>query len=124
MTATMPRRFFKHKLLLDEGFLLRQRLPILNSRFDVKHINADFGYTSLKDEDVYKLGVKQKRLIETLNDRDFRPLAEKSKDTGVIGVSANLTADMIDKKLTALLMNATKKELLGKFTYISGESET
>lgn len=123
MTATMPARFFKHKLLLDEGFLLRQRLPITNSRFDVKHINADFGYTSLKDEDVYALGVKQKRLIVTFNDRDFRPLAEKSKETGVIGVSANLTADMIDKKLTGLLMNATKKELLGKFTYISGESE-
>lgn len=123
MTATMPARFFKHKLLLDEGFLLRQRFPIANSRFDLKHINDDFGYSSLKDEDVHALGVKQKRLIVTFNDRDFRPLAERSKDTGVIGVSANLTAEIIDKKITALLMKATKKELLGKFTYISGESE-
>lgn len=123
MTATMPARFFKHKLLLDEGFLLRQRLPIANSRFNLKHVTGDFGYSSFADKEVYDMGAEQKRLIVTFNDRDFRPLAEKSKNTGVIGVSANLTADTIDKKLTALLMKATKKELFGKFTYISGESK-
>lgn len=120
--ANMPRKFYKHKLLLDEGFLYRQRLPILNSCFNVKHITGDLGYNGLRDEDVYKLGVKQKRLIVSFNDKDFRPLANKSKETGVIGVSANLTADNIDKKLTALLIKAGEKELLGKFTYISRES--
>lgn len=118
----MPRKFYKHKLLLDEGFLYRQRLPILNSRFNLKHVTGDLGFTSLNDEDVYKVGVKQKRLIITFNDKDFRPLAEKSNDTGVIGVSANLTAEIIDKKLTALLMHASEKSLNGKFTYISGET--
>lgn len=120
----MPRKFYKHKLLLDEGFPYRQRLPILNSCFNVKYITGDLGYNGLIDENVYKLGMKQKRLIITFNDKDFRPLAEKSKETGVIGISANLTADNIDKKITALLMRAGEKELLGKFTYISGEFET
>lgn len=119
--ANMPRKFYKHKLLLDEGFLYRQRLPILNSRFNVRHITGDFGYSGLRDEEVYEFGVKQKRHIITFNDKDFRPLAEKSKEMGVIGISANLTADSIDKKLTALLMKSGKKQLLGKFTYISGE---
>jgi hypothetical protein len=118
----MSRRFYRHKLLLDEGFLLRQRLPILNSRFDVKHINADLGYEGLRDDQVYKLGAELKRLIVTFNDKDFRSLAEKSKDTGIVGVSTNLTPDNIDKKLTALLLRATKKKLLGKFIYVSGES--
>jgi len=120
----MPRRFYKHRLLLDEGFLLRQRLQTLNSRFDVKHISADFGHEGLKDEQVYQLGVELKRIIVTFNDKDFRPLAEKSRDTGVIGISANLTPDHIDKKLTSLLTKSTKKKLFGKFTYISGESKS
>lgn len=118
----MPRKFYKHKLLLDEGFLYRQRLPILNSRFNVKHITGDLGFSGLSDEDIYKLGVKQRRLIITFNDKDFRPLAKKNKNTGVIGISANLTANNIDKKLTALFIKAGEKELHGKFTYISGES--
>lgn len=121
--ATMPRRFYKHKLLLDEGFLLRKRLPILNSRFDIKHINADLGFEGLKDRKVYQLGVELKRLIVTFNDKDFRGFAKKSNDIGIIGVSANLTADQIDKKLTALLTKAGERDLLGKFVYISGETE-
>ncbi len=119
----MPRRLYKHKLLLDEGFLLRKRLPILNSRFDVKHINADFGYEGLTDEKVYQFGIELKRLIVTFNDKDFRKFANKSNETGVIGISANLTADQIDKKLTALLTKAGEKDLVGKFIYISGETE-
>lgn len=118
----MPRRLYKHKLFLDEGFLLRKRLPILNSRFDVKHINADLGHEGLSDEEVYKLGVQLKRLIVTFNDKDFLEFVERSQDTGIIGISANLTADHIDKKLTALLMKAGKKGLLGKFTYVGGET--
>jgi hypothetical protein len=118
----MPRKFYKHKLLLDEGFLLRQRLPILNSRFDVKHITADLKHESLSDEHVYQVGIKLERIIITFNDKDFKRLVERSLDTGIIGVSANLTTDQIDKKLTALLTKSGKKDLLGKFTYISGES--
>jgi len=120
----MPRRFYKHKLLFDEGFLRRERLPTLNSRFDVKHITGDFHKEGLKDEAVYQFGAEHERLIVTFNDKDFQPLAEKSKKTGVIGVSANLTPEMIDTKLTALLMKATKNELRGTFTYISGEVQS
>lgn len=119
----MPRKFYKHKLLLDEGFIYRKRLPILNSRFDVKHITGDLGHSSLEDKAVYELGIKKKRLVVTFNDKDFRVFADKSRDTGVIGISANLGADEIDKKLTALLMRSGKKGLLGKFTYISTESK-
>ena len=48
-------------------------------------------------------------------------LAEISRETGVIGISQNLTFDQVDKKLTALLNRSTKKSLLGKLTIISGE---
>src|SRR5437773_5161839 len=115
----MPRRFYKHKLLLDEGFVLRLRLPILNSRFDVKNINADLGHEGLSDGKVYELAAKLNRLVITFNDKDFRKFAAKSKNTGIIGVSANLASDQIDKKITALLMKSRKRELFGKFTYLS-----
>lgn len=117
----MPKKFYKYKLLLDEGFLLRKRLPILNSRFDVKHINADLKKTGLPDKLVFGLGIKLQRIIVTFNDKDFRRLAKQSKRTGVIGVSTNLTADAIDKKLTSLLMKSPKSGLYGKFNYVSGE---
>ncbi len=119
----MPRKFYKHKLLLDEGFLHRDKLPILNHRFNLRHITDDLGYSALSDEQVYQLAIKQKRLVVTFNDRHFQPLALKSTNSGIIGVSSNLTTSDIDKKLTALLMKATKKALFGKFTYISGETE-
>ena len=37
----MPHKFYKHKLLLDEGLYPRQYLKRTNSRYDVKHIKHD-----------------------------------------------------------------------------------
>lgn len=119
----MPQRFYKHKLLLDEGFYYRQSLPILNSRLDVKHISGDFGKNALSDSQVYEFAKVKGRILVTFNVKDFKSLASISKFTGVIGISANLTLDQIDKKLTALLSRSSKKSLLGKITRISGESK-
>lgn len=57
----------------------------------------------------------------TRNIKHFKKLVQISKDTGVIGVSENLTFDQVDKKLTALLTKSTQKSLLGKMTIIGGE---
>lgn len=119
----MPRKFYKHKLLLDEGFYYKQSLPITNSRFDVKHIAGDYKQGASPDPKVYKLAKQEGRILVTLNIKHFKPLAPFSKITGVIGVSANLTLDQIDKKLTALLNKSTKKSLFGKLTIISGEKD-
>lgn len=118
----MPQKFYKHKLLLDEGFFYRQSLPITNSRFNVKHISGDFGQGALPDPQVYEFAKARDRIIVTFNIKDFKPLASVSKSTGIIGVSANLSLEQIDKKLTALLNKSTKKSLLGKLTIISGET--
>ena len=115
------RRFYKHKLLLDENFPIRRHFSALNSRFDVKHVGADLNQEGLSDPEVYALARKQKRLVITRNIKDFKELAQTSNDTGVIGISPNLTFDQIDKKLTALLNKSTKKSLFGKLTTISGE---
>lgn len=119
----MPRRFYKHKLLLDEGFYYRQSLPITNSRFDVKHITGDYKKTALPDPQVYEFARKTGRVLVTFNIKDFKPLVSISKSIGVIGISANLSLEQIDKKITALLVKSTKRELLGKLTVISGETE-
>lgn len=118
----MPRRVYKHKLLLDENFPLRNKLRRCNHRFNLKHLTGDLKLSGLTDSEIYSLAQKLRRLIVTFNDKDFRLLIFKSQNTGVIGVSANITHEQIDKKLMALLTKSGPKELYGKFTYISGET--
>ena len=117
----MTKRFYKHKLLLDENFPVRSFFPKLNSKYDLKHLTADLNLASIPDEKVYKLAQKRGRIIVTYNTKDFIPLIESDK-AGVIGVSPSLSADQVDKKLASLLNRSTKKSLLGKLTIISGET--
>jgi hypothetical protein len=119
----MP-RFYKFKLLLDEGLPPRSKLPRVNSRYDLKHIRDDFKYVGLPDEKVYQKAVKMKRLIVVFNVNDYRDLVKISKQTGIIGVSQTFSFEQFDKKLNALLIRSKPGELFGKFTYISGETES
>ena len=117
----MTKGFYKHKLLLDENMAYRTQFPSLNERFDVKHVVGDYKQEGLPDPKVYVLARNEGRLLITYNIKDFLGLAPQNSDTGIIGVSPNLSLDQIDKKLTALLTKATASELRGKLTYISGE---
>ena len=45
----MPKRFYKHKLLLDENMPSRPALPRLNQHFDVKHIRDDIHHGQIDD---------------------------------------------------------------------------
>ena len=98
--AKTTKRFYKHKLLLDENFPIRTYFSILNSRFDIKHIGVDLNQEGLSDPEVYALAYKAGRLIVTRNIKHFQELALKSDKTGVIGVSPNLTFKEVDKKLS------------------------
>ncbi len=111
----------KPKLLLDEGVSKRHKFPRLNSRYDIKHIAADLRKDGSLDATVYSIAVSQKRLVVTLNVKDFIQFANKSKNSGIIGISPNLTTEQIDKKLTSLLSKSKPSDLYGKFIYISGE---
>src|SRR5579883_1814123 len=112
----MAHKFYKHKLLLDEGFPPRSYFPMLNQRFDVKHIKSDLKKIGLPDPAIYELAVQFGRLIVTYNDKDFRPLAPKSEKTGVIGVPPTTPYSIVDKKLTALLTKSSVNALYGKYT--------
>src|SRR5947209_2054094 len=98
----MVHTFYKHKLLLDEGFPPRIYFPRLNERFDVKHIKDDFRKIGLPDAEIYVMAQQLQRLIVTYNAKDFRRLAQNSKETGVIGVPALMLYHHIDNKLTSL----------------------
>ncbi len=63
----MPKPFYKHRTLLDEQLLHRRMYPLLNERFDVKHIRDDLHLEGLPDPQVYELAVSQDRLILTKN---------------------------------------------------------
>ena len=119
----MGHRFYKHKLLLDENMPPRAEFPRVNGLFDVKHIRDDLDSGGVPDPQVYELAAKLQRLIVTFNARDFKALATRSQDTGIIGVSANLSSHQIDTKLTALLVRSSAKALHGKLTTITGETE-
>jgi predicted nuclease of predicted toxin-antitoxin system len=110
----MLKRFYKHKLLLDENMPTRQDFPHLNKLFDVKHIRDDLHKDGLDDPQVYDLAVTLKRLVVTYNIKDFRKLAAQSLNSGVIGISAHLTFQQIDTKLTALLVKSSEKALAGR----------
>lgn len=119
----MPKKLFKYKILLDENMPGRANLPSLNRKFNLKHISVDYKLTGLSDPEIYEFALKNKRLIVTYNTKDFEKLAELSNNTGIIGVSANLTLSQADKKLSSLLTKSKKSDLFGKFTYISGETK-
>jgi len=118
----MPRTFYKFKLLLDENMPPRSKFTRLNSRYDVKHFRDDFQLIGLSDPAVYEVARKSNRIILTFNGDDFRKLATKSQESGVISLSNNMLNEQIDTKLTALLSKSTPRALLGKFTVLTGET--
>lgn len=115
----MPRKPYRHKLLLDEGLYLKKALPRTNSHHDIKHIKHDLHKGGIKDEEVYFIAVKNKRIVITYNIDDFKNLARKSSNSGVIGISQGILPDQLDKKLNALLSRKTPKSLYGKYTSLN-----
>jgi predicted nuclease of predicted toxin-antitoxin system len=88
----MPKRFYKHKTLLDEHLYHRRLYPLLNAHFDVKHIRDDLHLEGLPDPQVYELAVKQGRIILTKNVKDFRPLLHAAAP-GIIGAFIENTCE-------------------------------
>lgn len=119
----MAPKFYKHKLLLDEGISPRKSFRRLNNRYNIKHIKHDLHKEGIKDKEIYDIARKQKRIIITYNIEDFRHLAMQSKDTGVIGITQQLTPDQLDTKLTSLLSKNSENAFYGKYTPLSHNEE-
>lgn len=98
---------------MDENLPPRKFFPLLNEKFNLKHITSDLKKESLPDAEVYKFATQQKRLIITYNYEDFKELASQNKNSGVIGISPNLSFEHIDKKLSAFLNAKKPKQLYG-----------
>jgi len=122
----------RYKLLLDEGLSPRNRYSILNSRHDVKHLIHDYSVNKIRhesgevihDDEVYKFAITKGRLIITFNIKHFRPIAEKSTQTGIIGLSPHLTLDdYIDSRLNALLTRKKPTELFGTYNFLHHQRE-
>jgi hypothetical protein len=118
----MPKRFYKHKTLLDEQLYHRRVYPLLNARFDVKHIRDDLHLDGLPDPQVYELAVKQGRIILTTNVKHFRPLL-RDDCPGIIGIPDAWLPERIDTKLTALLMKHGATYFRGRYRSLAGETE-
>lgn len=101
----MAKRFFKHKLLLDEHMDDRHAYPMLNERFDVKHIAADLRAGGLPDPQVYALAATTSRILITRNSKDFHALVRTKRDAGIIDIPPHTPARVLDTTLTALLVH-------------------
>ena len=115
----MPPRFYKHKLLLDEGLNSKKSLKRINSRYNIKHIKHDLNKGGVTDKEIYEIACTQKRIIITYNIEDFRKLAIQNKDTGVIGVTQGFTPEQLDTKLNSLLSRSSENSFYGKYTPLS-----
>jgi predicted nuclease of predicted toxin-antitoxin system len=118
----MPKRFYKHKTLLDEQVSPRQYFPDLNERFDVKHIKHDLNLASLPDPQVYELAVSQDRIILTKNVKDFRPLL-RDDSPGIIGIPETWSTSRIDTKLSALLTRHGPNYFRGRYRPLGAQEE-
>jgi predicted nuclease of predicted toxin-antitoxin system len=116
----MVAQFYKHKILLDENFYPRSHLPNLNHNFTVKHIVKDLHHSAWSDLEIFNYARKNEMIVVTFNVDDFQDLVAGINDTGVVGVSTNLTVESIDKKLTALFRRSSQHALFGKVTMITG----
>lgn len=119
----MPKRYHKYKLLLDENLPARQRLPLLNERYDVKHIRDDFRQGGVGDQQVYDLAVKEKRILVTYNVKHFKPLAGTKPDQGIIGLPPNVPRQKLDSKLVAFLTRTTPTTLRGHYVALDAEQD-
>jgi Domain of unknown function (DUF5615) len=119
----MPKRFYKHKILLDEHLLDRRLYPLLNAHFDVKHIRDDLHLDGLPDPQVYELALKQGRILLTTNVKDFRPLL-RDDCPGIIGIPDAWLPNRIDSKLTALLMHHSPTYFRGRYRPLAAEDQT
>jgi hypothetical protein len=118
----MPKRFYKHKLPLDEHLPPRQRLAHLNERFDVKHIKHDLHAGGMDDAPIHELALAQQRIILTSNVRDFRPLL-REHSPGVISIPETWSAERLDSKLTALLTKHGPAYFTGRVRPLAGEQD-
>jgi predicted nuclease of predicted toxin-antitoxin system len=100
----MRKRFYKHKLLIDENMYPRQKFPRLNEHFDVKHIVHDLNRDGASDMAVYELAVSQRRIILTQNKKHFQKLVGTKQDAGCIAIPPHWTSIQIDTRLTSILM--------------------
>jgi hypothetical protein len=119
----MPKKFYKHKTLLDEQVSPRQFFPRLNELFDVKYIKHDLNLAGLPDPAIYELALKQGRIILTKNVRDFRPLLREDSP-GIISIPENWSLSRIDSKLIALLTRHGPNYFRGRYHPLAAEEPT
>jgi hypothetical protein len=118
--SLMSKRYYKHKLLLDENMPDRSYFPQLNQHFDVKHVKLDLRKEGLPDPPVYALAVSLGCILVTFNWSDFVPLVGRRRDCGLIGVSG-MDWHRIDTKLTALLVRQGPGYFRGKVRTLGAE---
>jgi hypothetical protein len=119
----MPKRFYKHKILLDEQVSPHQYFPRLNEHFDVKHNKHDLHLSGLADPAIYELALSQGRIILTKNVKDFRPLLQEDAP-GIIGIPETWSLGQVDSKLTALLMKHGPAYFRGRYRPLAAEEPT
>ncbi|KKU92113.1 MAG: hypothetical protein UY21_C0005G0002 [Microgenomates group bacterium GW2011_GWA1_48_10] len=118
-SSMAPRRGAKPRFLLDEGLPKKGGFVALNSFCSVKHINHDYHLSGAKDYQVYELALRDRRLLITLNTKDFIPLLDETSPS-IISLTPNISRIKADQKILSLAKRLKQSEFFGKHFKITG----
>ena len=113
-----PRRIpYRYKLLLDEMLPRRDKFPLTNNFFNLRHIVHDYKRSGISDRAIVKLAKKENRIIITKNIKDFHKL-NQGEQVDLIGISDNKPLEHIDLAIVAYLNRRRTHKMTGCYKRI------
>ncbi|MDO8639126.1 MAG: DUF5615 family PIN-like protein [Candidatus Daviesbacteria bacterium] len=109
----------KFRLLLDSAFARSSAFPNLQKKVNLIHVVWDLKLSpQVEDEEIYQKATNEKRIVLTINFKDFKKLAKEGK-AGVFGVESQLSNEDIDKKVCKFISGKNPQDFIGKATKVS-----
>ncbi len=88
--------------------------PTLCKKANVAHIVHDYGFSyQAEDEHIYQKAIEDKRIVVTINFKDFHKLV-KPGQPGIIGIPSQLTNSEIDAILSRFISLNKVEDCIGK----------
>lgn len=109
----------KFRILLDSAFAKIELFPNLKKKSNLAHAVHNLGLSSqAEDEEIYQKATSEKRIVLTINFKDFKKLVKVGK-SGIFGIESQMTNQEIDKRVCGFISGKDPEDFIGKATKIS-----
>lgn len=106
--------------MLDSAFAKPSQFPKLKKKANIAHCVHNCGLsTQAEDKEIYQMALKEERFVLTINFKDFKPLIQKGKPGGVIGIDSQLSNIEIDLLVSQFLSGKDPNDYKGKAIKLS-----